>query len=103
MILLALVVGIVAAVIAPWLIARIGMARVVLSEKGINHNVMRGIGWQINFYPWESIRAANLSEVGGQPVLNIELKSGAKVVVARADTPSSAEIEAHIARYSTSA
>lgn len=102
-ILLAFVVALIAAVVAPWLIARIGMSRVILSEKGINHNVMRGIGWQINFYPWSSVSGVQMSEEEGQPVLRIGLKSGSTLLVALANQPSTSEVQAYIARHLNSA
>lgn len=101
-ILLALVVGFVGAIVAPWLIARIGMARVILSEKGINHNVMRGIGWQINFYPWSSVSGVQMSEEDGQSVLRVALKSGSHLVVALPEQPSGVEISAFVARHTSS-
>lgn len=102
-VILAIVVGVIASVIAPWLIARIGMARVLLSEKGINHNVMRGVGWQINFYPWASVSEARIGHDGGQPVLRVTLKSGSTLVVALANQPSTSEVQAYIARQLNSA
>lgn len=99
---LAIGVGVIASFVGPWLIASLGFARVLLSNKGVNHNSLKGFAWRIDHYPWSTIESALIGVEGDQRIQSVQMANGKKAKFAVAPRISDAEINAFIRQYQAS-
>ena len=77
---------------------------VIVSDKGINNNVLAGRAWSIRFWPWDQISSCALhaDDAGGRQyaVMSVYDNAGATLVtVALAASPSPSEIAQLFAVY----
>ena len=71
---------------------------VIVSEKGINNNVMSGRGWAIRFWPWDEIAYCSIAmdNAGGKSYKVLSLHADDDCIlatVALSDRPSRPDIE----------
>ncbi|HLJ55237.1 MAG TPA: hypothetical protein VKT77_09365 [Chthonomonadaceae bacterium] len=77
---------------------------VILSEKGVNNNVMAGRGWSIRFWAWDKIARAAIEPdtAGGRTYRTLALYDaggGRLAALAIPDRLDAAEIDAFLSRY----
>jgi hypothetical protein len=100
---IALAVAVFAAFVLPWLISLVSISLVILSEKGINNNII-GRGATIYFWPWDRVACCSTSvtSVGGRSYRTFSLHDDQGDVLATfglPETPTAEEIRDYLQRH----
>lgn len=100
---IAAIIALAIAFVLPPLMMLLGSAVVVISDVGINHNVMWGRGWRHNFHPWDEIGRCELGQkaVDGQTYTTLTVldREGRELrTVAVSPKVSRAELEREFSR-----